>query len=252
MLKLIQNEWIKIFSKVSTYVLLALTLAMLAGYSILARSLGAYEPQPYYYDQFDLNNEIAYLESSRPEGYEAQVKMYQFMLENGDSWDITGWEYAALQEVFPALQGPLIYQADTLSPEEKASLEEELNSLTQAVANHDFQTFASLWVEQINSGTDSDRVKEAKSFPYQFMLDNNLDPSSDSWKVEAAEELGNAMLNVAALEDQQDQGIYISDASMQEAQDTLALAQYRLEHEIPSYMDETGGTGSLFWTLFLD
>lgn len=41
MLKLIQNEWIKIFSKISTYVLLALTLAMTIGFSLLAHFVGA-------------------------------------------------------------------------------------------------------------------------------------------------------------------------------------------------------------------
>ena len=81
MLKLIQNEWIKIFSKISTYVLLGLTLLLTMGYSILARSLGAYEPHSYTYNDYDLNSEIAYLESSRPEGYEADVKRYQFMLD---------------------------------------------------------------------------------------------------------------------------------------------------------------------------
>ena len=145
-----------------------------------------------------------------------------------------------------------MYQADSLSSQEKASLEERFSSLTTAVANHDFNSFATLWLEQIAQGTDSQRVKEAKSFPYQFMLDNNLDPNSDSWKINAAEELGNAMLTVASLEDQRDQGIYIPETSLQEAQDQLALAQYRLEHEIVNYMDEHGSTGSLYWSIFLD
>lgn len=252
MLKLIQNEWIKIFSKISTYVLLALTLAMTVGFSLLAHFVGAYEPYTYTYDKYDLNNEIAYLESSKPEGYEVQVMMYQFMLDNGDSWEMGGWEVQALNDIFPALQNPLVYQADTLSPEEKSSLEERFTSLTKAVSDHDFKSFASLWLEEIASGTDSDRVKEAKSFPYQFMLDNNLEPSSDSWKIDAAQELGNAMLTLASLEDQQDQGIYIPEDSLQDAQDQLTLSQYRLEHEIANYMDEQGRTGSFYWSIFLD
>ena len=70
------------------------------------------------------------------------------------------------------------------------------------------------------------------------MLDNNLDPSGDSWKVDAVSELGDAMVRMASLEDQQAQGSYVSEESMTEASDTLALAQYRLEHEISSYMTE--------------
>lgn len=252
MLKLIQNEWIKIFSKISTYVLLALTLAMTIGFSLLAHFVGAYEAHSYSYDKYDLNNEIAYLESSKPEGYEVDVMMYQFMLDNGDSWDMGSWEVQALYDIFSTLQNPLVYQADSLSSQEKTSLEERFSSLTTAVANHDFNSFATLWLEQIAQGTDSQRVKEAKSFPYQFMLDNNLDPNSDSWKINAAEELGNAMLTAASLEDQRDQGIYIPETSLQEAQDQLALAQYRLEHEIVNYMDEHGSTGSLYWSIFLD
>ena len=252
MLKLIQNEWIKIFSKISTYVLLGLTLLLTMGYSILARSLGAYEPHSYTYNDYDLNSEIAYLESSRPEGYEADVKRYQFMLDNGDSWDMDSWEFNALTEVFSAIQSPLIYQADQLSPEETAALEEKFNALTSAIVSHDFQSYAALWIREIESQDISDNMKDARTFPYQFMLENNLDPSGDSWKIDAVSELGDAMVRMASLEDQQAQGSYVSEESMTEASDTLALAQYRLEHEISSYMTEDGTTNSQYWRALLE
>ena len=165
MLKLIQNEWIKIFSKISTYVLLGLTLLLTMGYSILARSLGAYEPHSYTYNDYDLNSEIAYLESSRPEGYEADVKRYQFMLDNGDSWDMDSWEFNALTEVFSAIQSPLIYQADQLSPEETAALEEKFNALTSAIVSHDFQSYAALWIREIESQDISDNREESPHLP---------------------------------------------------------------------------------------
>ena len=84
------------------------------------------------------------------------------------------------------------------------------------------------------------------------MLENNLDPSGDSWKIDAVSELGDAMVRMASLEDQQAQGSYVSEESMTEASDTLALAQYRLEHEISSYMTEDGTTNSQYWRALLE
>ena len=95
-------------------------------------------------------------------------------------------------------------------------------------------------------------VKDAESFSYQYMLDHQIVAGAGDWREEAAKEAGDAKLQIAELDQQKAQGMYVSEDTYEEAQNRAAVSEYRLENGIENYIDENGSTGSVYWTAFLE
>ena len=251
MFKLIQNEMIKIFSKVSTYIMLGILLVLLVGVSALMKISGTYSYSGYTYTEQDLQSELDYLNSSKPDGYEVQVAEYEYMMKSGREWNTDSWEFEALDEAFQNFQAPLSYQRDGMTDEEAAAYQNNLDDTFRVMESGDWNAYAQLRLDQIAAGTEEETVKEARSFPYRYMLDNQIKADAGDWREDAAMEAGTAKLQVAELDQQKAQGMYVSEESYEEAQNQAAICEYRLEHGIENYIDEDGMTGSEYWNSFL-
>ena len=251
MFKLIQNEMIKIFSKVSTYIMLGILLVLLVGVSALMKISGTYSYSGYTYTEQDLQSELDYLNSSKPDGYEVQVAEYEYMMKSGREWNTDSWEFEALDEAFQNFQAPLSYQRDGMTDEEAAAYQNNLDETIRVIESGDWNAYAQLRLDQIAAGTEEETVKEARSFPYRYMLDNQIKADAGDWREDAAMEAGTAKLQVAELDQQKAQGMYVSEESYEEAQNQAAICEYRLEHGIENYIDEEGMTGSEYWNSFL-
>lgn len=251
MFKLIQNEMIKIFSKVSTYIMLGILLVLLVGVSALMKISGTYSYSGYTYTEQDLQSELDYLNSSKPDGYEVQVAEYEYMMKSGREWNTDSWEFEALDEAFQNFQAPLSYQRDGMTDEEAAAYQNNLDETIRVIKSGDWNAYAQLRLDQIAAGTEEETVKEARSFPYRYMLDNQIKADAGDWREDAAMEAGTAKLQVAELDQQKAQGMYVSEESYEEAQNQAAICEYRLEHGIENYIDEEGMTGSEYWNSFL-
>lgn len=251
MFKLIQNEMIKIFSKVSTYIMLGILLVLLVGVSALMKISGTYSYSGYTYTEQDLQSELDYLNSSKPDGYEVQVAEYEYMMKSGREWNTDSWEFEALDEAFQNFQAPLSYQRDGMTDEEAAAYQNNLDETIRVIESGDWNAYAQLRLDQIAAGTEEETVKEARSFPYRYMLDNQIKADAGDWREDAAMEAGTAKLQVAELDQQKAQGMYVSEESYEEAQNQAVICEYRLEHGIENYIDEDGMTGSEYWNSFL-
>lgn len=251
MFKLIQNEMIKIFSKVSTYIMLGILLVLLVGVSALMKISGTYSYSGYTYTEQDLQSELDYLNSSKLDGYEVQVAEYEYMMKSGREWNTDSWEFEALDEAFQNFQAPLSYQRDGMTDEEAAAYQNNLDETIRVIESGDWNAYAQLRLDQIAAGTEEETVKEARSFPYRYMLDNQIKADAGDWREDAAMEAGTAKLQVAELDQQKAQGMYVSEESYEEAQNQAAICEYRLEHGIENYIDEEGMTGSEYWNSFL-
>lgn len=251
MFKLIQNEMIKIFSKVSTYIMLGILLVLLVGVSALMKISGTYSYSGYTYTEQDLQSELDYLNSSKLDGYEVQVAEYEYMMKSGREWNTDSWEFEALDEAFQNFQAPLSYQRDGMTDEEAAAYQNNLDETIRVIESGDWNAYAQLRLDQIAAGTEEETVKEARSFPYRYMLDNQIEADAGDWREDAAMEAGTAKLQVAELDQQKAQGMYVSEESYEEAQNQAAICEYRLEHGIENYIDEEGMTGSEYWNSFL-
>lgn len=251
MLKLIKNEWIKVFSKISTYVLLALVLIFVIGFSVLMKISmnGSYES--YVYTDADIASEISYLESSREPGYELNIMRYEFMRDHDTARDTGSWEYNALADAFQTYQYDLVYPTDQITEDKKAQLSADFDAVTAAILSGDWNAYADAKIAAIeHSGADSELV-EIRTFPYRYMKEHGLNPDDKPWQQSAAEQIAGLEEEKYNYKKQQEAGSYISDSVLEETENSLALLNYRLEHNVENYIDEKGETGNMFWYAFL-
>lgn len=250
MFKLIQNEWIKIFSKVSTYIMLGLLLLLTFGMSFIMKKTSGYGAYSYTYTKENIESEIAYLNSSKPEGYELQVAEYEYMLNSGREWNINSWEYEAMQEAWQTWQAPLMTQ--DLSDEEKNILQSSFEETMRLIENSNWKGYAELRLQQIEEGSGTAALKEAESYPYRCMLECEVEPGTGDWREDRIREAGTARKELALMEQQREEGVYVSEESYEDAENRKAVSEYCLEHGIEHYIDENGSTGSRYWTAVLE
>lgn len=251
MLKLIKNEWIKVFSKISTYVLLALVLIFVVGFSVLMKISMNSSYGGYTYTDTDIEGEISYLESSRDPGYELDIKRYEFMRDHDTARDTSSWEYTALIDAFDTYQYDLVYPTDQLTDERRAQLSSDFDAVTSAIIAGDWNAYANAKIEAIErSGADSE-LTEIRTYPYRYMIENGLDPDDDPWQESVVEEIARLEEEKYNYQKQQEAGTYISDAVMEETDNSLAILNYRLENNVESYIDENGSTDNPFWLAFM-
>lgn len=250
MFKLIKNELVKIFTKISTYLMLGLILIFIAGIAWLTRMGGVYTSHAYTYDAENIRYEMEFLESSKPQGYELELKKFQYMKDSGRDWVEGHWQMGALTQAFESWQSPLVYQADTLSEEEKARLQQSFDEEMKPVLEGDWTGYATYILEQIQKSSDTESMKEANSFYYRYMLDQNLKPDEDDWRESVALETGGHMKALARMEQQEAEGNYVSRESLDQAKNDLAICRYRLDNGVSAYMDENGNATSPYWSAF--
>lgn len=253
MLKLIRNEMIKIFSKISTWIMLGLVLLLIIGMTVIMKiSYNMSYSYDYTYTKQDIESELQYLESSRPQGYELDMARFSYMAESGKEWNTSSWEMTALQEAFATWKSPLIYEGAALSEAEKNQHEENFAREMAPVLEGNWEEYARVKLEQIDSSGDSAAVKEAARYYYDYMLKNGIAPGDGDWRENTAQQIAADMQELAALDEREAAGSYVSEENRSDLEDDLALARYRLDNGIEHYMDGTGYTDSLFWSVFQD
>ena len=122
MLKLIQNEWIKIFTKISTWIMLALVALFAVGLTVISKSsMTSYSSSGYTFDDQYYASEIDYLNMARPQGYEIQVKQMEYMRDSQITWTSDSWQYTALCLAFEQWQSQIIYGGESIDETEKST-----------------------------------------------------------------------------------------------------------------------------------
>ncbi|HIS56920.1 MAG TPA: ABC transporter permease [Candidatus Fimimorpha excrementavium] len=249
MLKLIKNEWIKIFSKVSTYIMLVLVALFVIGFAGLMFINSRYE-----YDSriaVDETSELEYLTISKPSGYEVDVSMYEFMRDSQKEWYYGQWQTDAIQDVFQEFQAPLLYQEDQMTEEEKNEWNNRLETAKALILADDWDGYVEEWLDYLSDTVNDPKMLEAKSYYWNYMKEHQIDPESGDWREDCARSIGSMKEQLAEMEAQIAAGANISEERMSEITDPLALEEYRLENGLENYMDENGHTSDLFfntWT----
>lgn len=250
MIRLIKNEMVKIFSKISTYLMLAMILLFAAAMVWLMRGNYNYSGNHYTYDTEAINEQIGYLESSKPQGYELELKQYEYMKNSGTEWTEGTWQLEALREAFQTWQSPLIYGAEALTEEQKNQYQQAFDFVMEPVLKDEWEKYAQAKLQQIQAEDSSEEKKAAESYYYEYMLEKGIEPGAGDWREETILLAGTYKVSLAEWEERKASGSYTSDEEKSELQNDLAVCEYRLEHDIPYYMNEDGHTESGFWNSF--
>ncbi len=241
-LRLVQNEHIKIFSRVSTWILVILMVVVSVGYHGFMK-FAQYQMNNYsYVEDIDdvmegYKNEIQYLEAEKSAGYEYQVQAYEFLIAHQITYN--DWRNT---EVFSQFNNKASLDAETaagnLTEAELAAQSKEIQDNLDLLAKNDWKGYYENLI-RYNEGNAAltAEEKENANFYHQYAVENNLDPSKEDWRATLAQEIQGLRTEISTLEQSTQQD---PEAALQleKRREELLLCEYRLEHQIQSYAQQ--------------
>lgn len=200
---LVKNEYIKILKKLSTKILLGLIVISAFGLSLIAlvAEKTSQAEMEYFSDDYsavdEYEEQISWLEQTKPEGYEIQIKAYQALIDCDAGYE--DWRCAAAEE---------ISELDAAQASE----------LLIYIKTNDWRGYCSLKIRTASS--------ESEKWGYQYRLDHGIDMSEKFDKQNALiDKIDEAKMGLeyAGSEESAEKSAY---------EDTVTLGMYQLENEI--------------------
>ncbi len=248
MLRLIQNEYIKTWKKISTKIIFILVIVCafgLVGIGKLAEYSIAEEMQWYYEDSDpDYTARIKESEKMQYEGYEADIEMYKFMQDNNIPHNT--WRTMAVYNAYE-------YEISEDGSYEYMLSEAERSEILETVKSNDWKKYC----ESRVSTMKAQGLPEANYWEYQYRIDHNI-PIPDSyadymvWPNDVIGSVSDAKISLA---DMQADSSYESASMKKEYEDAITLGLYRLENDIElNIADNTSMLNAVssvnFWLIF--
>jgi len=247
MLRLVQNEYIKTWKKVSTKIIFILVFVCalgLIGIAKIAEFAIEEEKQYLYADtEIDYSYDIQEAEKMKYDGYETDIEMYKFLTDNklthGD------WKLNAAYSAFN-------YEVLEDGTVEFTYPEEVRTELLDCIKNNDWKKYC----ESMVSGMKEMGLPEAQYWEYQYRIDNNIPlPTSfeESWTW-PNDVIDNVAYSKSALSETTEVSAE-SASEKKRLEDSVTLGLYRLENDIElNIADNTSllaaFTNVNFWLVF--
>lgn len=151
---LVHNEYIKILKKISTKVMIAIVLLTAVGLSFIMMLMNrtGMSESDFYYDMSsyadDYQDQIDWYEQTKPEGYEKQVGIYKFMLNNKIGYD--DWRQDLITDIM---------NMDNIS-------DDDINTALAALKDSDWKDYCKVMLK--NAATDGDK------WEYAYRLEKDI------------------------------------------------------------------------------
>ncbi|MFQ9952454.1 MAG: hypothetical protein ACLRV9_09130, partial [Clostridium sp.] len=162
--RLIHNEYIKIFHRISTFIMLGLMVlaalglnlvALLVQSSMSASRDGYYgDPDTYYNDQID------YLKTAKPEGYQWDIEQYTFMKEMDIDSFHEDWRAQAVFNLYDMKKQDALLQESGAEQKDRERLTSYITDTETAIRSQDWKKFCEATIA-LNQSDDS-LTKEQK------------------------------------------------------------------------------------------
>ncbi len=247
MLKLVQNEYIKTWKKVSTKIIFILVFVCalgLIGIAKIAES-AIEEEMSYVYSSSDTDYsyEIQESEKMKYEGYEIDVEMFKFLSDN--KLTRSDWKYDAACTAFE-------YDVMEDGTVEYSYPDEARTELLDCIRNNDWKKYCEGMVKTMKAMG----LPEAQYWAYQYRIDNNIPlPTSfeENWTW-PNDVIDNVAASKLALSENSE--VTAESASeIKKYEDNITLGLYRLENDIElNVADNTSllnaFSGVNFWLVF--
>ncbi len=215
---LIKNEYIKNVKKTSTKIMIVLIILAAFALSGIAAYAKSRMNDSYYSDINaidDYKSQIEMLKKSKPDGYEIDVKYYQFLIDNNIEYNDYRNTYA-----YDILE---LFSDDS---------DEMLKNLNLLYVTDDWKT--------VCSNLKSKQTSEAEKWEYQYRLDNDI-PFGETWKDSLISEIAASKYTISIID--KDNAAEDVKKELEEAIKTEKIGLYRLENNIEY---NTADTQSLF------
>lgn len=221
--RLVKNEYIKTLKKASTKIMLILIILAAAGVSVLSFGVKKLSSNDYLFaqEQKDFSAEIADLKKMQPEGYEKDIKIYEYL--NAQKVKPGSW-----QAVF-ALNIP-----DSIPQEQLYT--DILDNVIKKNGN---------WKKACEILKNNAPANSGAKWEYEYRLENNI-PFGDTWKDDTITEISDNkdVLNSLSNEAQ--------SSESKKLDEQVKMNLYRLDHNIEidvnSTMSNSTDGATNFWS----
>lgn len=221
--RLVKNEYIKTLKKASTKIMLILIILAAAGVSVLSFGVKKLSSNDYLFaqEQKDFSAEIADLKKMQPEGYEKDIKIYEYL--NAQKVKPGSW-----QAVF-ALNIP-----DSIPQEQLYT--DVLDNVIKKNGN---------WKKACEILKNNAPANSGAKWEYEYRLENNI-PFGNTWKDDTITEISDNkdVLNSLSNEAQ--------SSESKKLDEQVKMNLYRLEHNIDidvnSTMSNSTDGATNFWS----
>lgn len=223
---LVKNEYIKNLKKVSAIIMLIIIVLAAFGLSGIGALSNRFISS---YEAFDDNNTGDYtadnewLEETKPEGYELDIKLNNYLEQK--EIPMGSWEYEFAYEIRQNYDESILFPV-----------------LDGAIGGGDWKTSCRTLLD--NS------IYDAEKWEYQYRLDNEI-PFGDTWQDDIISNVAAAKTTIQAIGDNKSQDAF---TELKNAEETEKIGLYRLENNISentademSAMDMSDGI--TFWSV---
>lgn len=234
MLNLIKNEYAKLFHKKSTYLLLAGLLLAIIALPLLSKYI---KNSNIYFYSTTYEEEIHWAKES---GDKVSAEMYtkaeeleipiEDFFNNSLNWKVSAlnelyynyWEYAYNSE-----------NDTSLTETEKDNYKTLFENGLKYVEDNDWKGYYQYKIDTINNDSALSAIeKENNIYVYQYMLDKNIDPGSDSWQGDVLATYSSSKTLYDTMLAAKESGEYYSEKDFISARNSMLIAKYRLDNNI--------------------
>ncbi|MBE5921605.1 MAG: hypothetical protein E7269_02485 [Lachnospiraceae bacterium] len=267
MFRLIQNEYIKIFSKASTYVMLVILLICAVGLQCIVplATKGLTALDDFWYEEEDLEDfyesELSWYQNEYESGfyteeeYKMESELINFCKENQlpiKYYYGMEWENDALHAAFYTFYG-ICLESEEGSAEYLAA-EEALGICKNAILTDDWKSYYELMNEACKDGLDAgyNWSLTTDAYYYSYYLEHDKEPDTSSWEYNTLTTYFSAKESLESYEDTIAQGAAIDEEAYEQAKSTYLIAKYRLDNDVDTavYYDSTMLTDTIDSTYF--
>lgn len=232
--RLVQNEYIKIFHRVSTWMILGIIIVGAIGLnvtSVMAQSNRYSRTQSTDFSEEQYEKLISSAKESKQEGYELDVEMLEFLRDNKISY--SDWRAAAGNEITSMKKQLADPKKSGLDDKSAAALTKTAQDFKDAILADNWETYYKLKISQIDVNTSlSKEAKDVQKWQYQYALDHAVKPDATNWKSSLVRETARLKTVVFESQQQQQKGIQAESAELDKNKDMILIDEYRLEHDI--------------------
>lgn len=243
--KLIQNEYIKTWKKVSTkvlFILIALSVLALMGLGKIVQSEMEDSFNYIYNGGLDYNYEINQAEKMKYDGYEIDIEMYNFIMDN--EFLPGSWQVSATHDAFS-------YEVGDKKKIEYNYSQEDRMKLLQYIKSGDWKKYCEFMLQ--NSKRQG--LPEAYVWEYQYRISKNIPLPANAREMfeypnDVIESVATAKINLVDSSTSE-----MEDSNYtKEWEDTITLGMYRLENDIKLNVAENKSLiesmTANFWVVF--
>ena len=255
---LLCNEYIKIFAKVSTVVVMIAVIAMsLLYYAVIAGVDFGVEYERPQMQETDYQKLIDQEKREKSPGWEMRAERHQFMLDQKISQH-DDWRYEVVYEAY----GQKANAEYTLDPAESTAAEKRAEELLRIAREKDWKAYLA---DQISIMKADENVEQGQKdiliWGMQYRIDNGIDPglpgADISWKSAVVEQVMRQKTALAQMMKEPFFRRYQPEVTT--LKEEIAIHTYRLDNDVQYYTKPDRSTGDLpsfevaeisFWQAF--